>query len=118
WKGGKHTRLVIPRNRKGHHRYVTDRAIVDVVRELARAQPDSQIARILNRLGYRTGAGNAWTQSRVTSLRRRYQISAFDRSAARPALLTLPDAAALLHARPATLRRTVTTDRLPATHRA
>src|SRR2546425_3790271 len=29
WKGGKHTRLVIPRNRKGHHRYVTDRAIVD-----------------------------------------------------------------------------------------
>src|SRR5437016_4062684 len=92
WKGGKHTRLVIPRNRKGHHRYVTDRAIVDVVRELARAQPDSQIARILNRLGYRTGAGNAWTQSRVTSLRSRYQISAFDPSADRPAPLTIADA--------------------------
>jgi hypothetical protein len=51
WKGGKHTRLVIPRNRKGQHRFVTDRAIVDVVRELARAQPDQHIARVLNRLG-------------------------------------------------------------------
>ena len=115
WKGGKHTRLVIPRNRKGHHRYVTDRAIVDVVRELARAQPDSQIARILNRLGYRTGAGNAWTQSRVTSLRSRYQISAFDRSADRPALLTIADAATLLDVSPTTVRRMITTGLLPAT---
>jgi hypothetical protein len=40
WKGGKHTRLVIRRNREGQHRYITNRAIVDVVRELARAQPD------------------------------------------------------------------------------
>jgi hypothetical protein len=65
WKGGKHSRLVIRRNRKGQHRYATDRAVVDVGRELAHAQPDQHIARVLNRLGYRTGAGHAWTQSRV-----------------------------------------------------
>jgi hypothetical protein len=110
-----HTRLVLPRNRKGQHRYVTDRAIVDVVRELARAQPDPQIARILNRLGYRTGAGNAWTQSRVTSLRSRHQISAFDRSMDRPALLTIADAATLLDVSPTTVRRMITTGLLPAT---
>ena len=57
WKGGKHTELVIPRNRTGQHRRVTDRAIVDVVRDLARVQPDQHIARVLNRLGYRTGSG-------------------------------------------------------------
>jgi DNA invertase Pin-like site-specific DNA recombinase len=80
WKGGKHTQLVISRNRTGQHRYATDRAVVDVVRELARAQPDGHIARVLNRLGYQTGAGHAWTQERVLSLRRSHQISAFDPS--------------------------------------
>jgi hypothetical protein len=78
WTGGQHTQLVIPRNRTGQHRYRTDRAIVDVVRELARAQPDQHIARILNRLGYRTGAGHAWTQSRVAGLRSYQHIPVFD----------------------------------------
>src|SRR5881296_3961121 len=115
WKGGKHTRLVIPRNRKGHHRYVTDRAIVDVVRELARAQPDQHIARVLNRLGYRTGAGHAWTPSRVASLRSHRHIPAFDRSVDRSALLTMADAATLLDVSPTTVRRMITTGLLPAT---
>lgn len=84
WTGGKHTQLVIPRNRKGHHRYCTDRAIVDVVRDLARSLPDAGIARVLNRLGYRTGGGNTWNQYRVTSLRSHQHILAFDRAADRP----------------------------------
>jgi DNA invertase Pin-like site-specific DNA recombinase len=59
WKGGKHTRLTVRKNRTGHHRYCTARTIVDVVRDLARSLPDREIARILNRLGlgYRTGHG-------------------------------------------------------------
>src|SRR5262245_22042407 len=36
WRGGQHTPLVLSRNRTGHHRRSTDRAIVDVVRDLAR----------------------------------------------------------------------------------
>ena len=115
WKGGKHTRLVIPRNRKGQHRYVTDRAIVDVVRELARAQPDQHIARVLNRLGYRTGAGHAWTQSRVAGLRSHHHIPAFDRSVDRPALLTMADAATRLGVSATTVRRMITRGLLPAT---
>jgi hypothetical protein len=55
WKGGAHTQLVIPRNRTGHHRRCTDREVVAVVRDLARTLPDAQIARVQNRLGYRTG---------------------------------------------------------------
>jgi excisionase family DNA binding protein len=115
WKGGKHTRLVIPRNRKGQHRYVTDRAIVDVVRELARAQPDPHIARILNRLGYRTGAGHAWTQSRVSGLRSHHRIPAFDRRVDRDALLTMADAATQLGISATTVRRMITRGLLPAT---
>lgn len=115
WKGGKHTRLVIPRNRKGQHRYVTDRAIVDVVRELARAQPDQHIARVLNRLGYRTGADHAWTQSRVAGLRSHHHIPAFDRSVDRPALLTMADTATRLGVSATTVRRMITRGLLPAT---
>jgi excisionase family DNA binding protein len=115
WTGGKHTRLVIPRNRKGQHRYVTDRAIVDVVGELARAQPDQHIARVLNRLGYRTGAGHAWTQSRVAGLRSHHHIAIFDRSVDRPALLTMADAATRLGVSPTTVRRMITRGLLPAT---
>ena len=115
WKGGKHTRLVVSRNRKGQHRYVTDRAVVDVVRELARAQPDRHIARVLNRLGYRTGAGHAWTQSRVAGLRSHHQIPVFDRSVDRPALLTLADAATRLGVSATTVRRMITRGLLPAT---
>lgn len=76
WKGGVHTRLVVPRAGKGQHRRTTDRSIIDLVRELARVCADFEIARILNRLGYRTGAGNSWTESRVRSLRSDREIPA------------------------------------------
>lgn len=114
WRGGTHTQLVIARNRKGHHRYVTDRAVVDVVRDLARVQPDGQIARVLNRLGYQTGAGNAWTQYRVLSLRRSYRIPAFDPSRDRLATLTMAEAATALGISATTIRRMITRGLLPA----
>lgn len=115
WKGGKHTPLVIARNRKGRHRYCTDRAVIDVVRDLARSLPDAGIARVLNLLGYRTGAGNTWTQHRVLSLRRHHHIPAFDRATDRPRLLTIADAAKALGVSTQTVRRLIQLGLLPAT---
>ncbi|MGH7267399.1 MAG: helix-turn-helix domain-containing protein, partial [Candidatus Rokuibacteriota bacterium] len=115
WQGGKHSQLVIPRNRTGHHRRCTDRAIVDVVRDLARSLADAGIARVLNRLGYRTGAGNSWTQHRVTSLRSSHRIPVFDRATDRPARLTIAAAAKRLGVSTATVRRMITLGLLPAT---
>lgn len=69
WKGGIHTRLAIPRNGRGQTARATDREVVDLVRELAKVCEDFEIARILNRLGYRTGPGNSWTEVRVRALR-------------------------------------------------
>jgi excisionase family DNA binding protein len=115
WKGGKHTQLVIPRNRTGQHRRSTDRAIIDVVRELSRVQSDGQIARVLNRLGYQTGAGNTWTALRVMGLRRQHGIAAFDRAADRPGILTIAGAASVLGVSPTTVRRMITQGMLPAT---
>lgn len=115
WKGGKHTQLVIPRNRTGQHRRSTDRAVIDVVRELSRAQSDGQIARVLNRLGYRTGAGNTWTALRVLGLRRHHGIAAFDRVSDRQGILTIAEAAAVLRVSSTTVRRMIALRMLPAT---
>jgi hypothetical protein len=78
WKGGKHTELHVRKNRTGEHRHCTSREVVDLVRELASQMPDVQITRVLNRLGYRTGAQNTWTESRVRSLRSTHEIPVFD----------------------------------------
>ena len=114
WKGGKHTQLVVRKNRPGGHRYCTDRALIDVVRDLARSLPDGEIARILNRLGYRTGQENSWTAGRVTSLRNGHQIPAVERTAS-ARLLTIADAASALGVSPMTVRRLVVAKVLPAT---
>lgn len=114
WKGGTHTQLVARKNRVGGHRYCTDRAVIDVVRDLARSLPDGEIARILNRLGYQTGQRNSWTAARVASLRYGHQIPAIDRTATTK-LLTLWDAARALGVSPMTVRRLITRNMLPAT---
>lgn len=115
WKGGRHTQLVIARNRTGQHRRSTDRAIVDVVRDLARAQSDGDIARVLNRLGYRTGAGNTWTALRVLGLRRHHGIAAFERTSDRRGVLTIAEAASTLGVSAGAVRRLIELGKLPAT---
>lgn len=115
WKGGKHTRLQVPRNRTGQHRRCTDRAVVEVVRDLARRVPDAQIARLLNRLGYRTGAGNTWTQQRVVSLRHAHGIAVYTPTSPDSALLTIGQAARALGVSTTTVRKLIRSGRLPAT---
>jgi DNA invertase Pin-like site-specific DNA recombinase len=115
WKGGRHTRLLTSRNRTGQHRRCTDRGVVDVVRDLARRVPDAQIARLLNRLGYRTGAGNTWTQQRVISLRHAHEIPVYTPSPEGTAPLTLDQAAHALGVSTTTVRRLIVSGRLPAT---
>lgn len=76
WSGGCHTSLKVKKNRTGTHQYCTDRNVVDLVRNLAKTSNDPDIARILNRLGVKTGRSNSWTESRVRSLRSYYGIPA------------------------------------------
>jgi DNA invertase Pin-like site-specific DNA recombinase len=114
WKGGKHTILRVPKNRPGQHRYCTSREVVDVVRDLARCLPDGQIARVLNRLGYQTGAGNTWTQDRVVGLRSYHQIAVFDPEIERGTTLTIAQAASELGVSAMTVRRTILRGLLPA----
>ncbi len=77
WRGGDHTRLGIPRNRTGQHRYSSDAEVQDLIHALARQQEDGAIAATLNRLGKRTGRGNSWTEVRVRSFRSHHRVPAY-----------------------------------------
>ena len=74
WKGGDHTPLEVVKNRAGQHRWKTNAATEQLIRDLARLIPDGSIASILNRLGVRSAKGHTWTQQRVRHFRSEYGI--------------------------------------------
>lgn len=77
WAGGVHTILRVRKNRPGCNGNVTNKDVVELVRELAKAWSDSYIAGILNRRGYHTGPGNVWNETRVKNLRLYNNIPVF-----------------------------------------
>ena len=67
WKGGVHTqfempRALIPQGRK------TAADDVEVIRKMAYRYGDDEIARVLNKLGRRTGMGKRWSMQRVARM--------------------------------------------------
>jgi len=92
WVGGVHSPLIVRQSRRGDRRGKTDRTVIELVKELVQVCGDPAIARILNRLGYRTGSGNTWTEGRVRGLRNYQKIAAFDRTVSRSSV-TLAEAA-------------------------
>ncbi|MBM3748815.1 MAG: recombinase family protein [Acidobacteria bacterium] len=77
WQGGDHTQVEFPKIRSGRHRYVTDDDLVEIVRRLARIEPDTRIASILNRNRKPTAHGQTWTARRVCSLRCNHKIEVY-----------------------------------------
>ena len=77
WVGGVHTELRVPRNPTGVNRLRADDKVIELVAELAKVCNDEVIATVLNRLGYRTGQGNAWRVSRVNGFRHTHGIAPF-----------------------------------------
>ncbi|MGE5481384.1 MAG: hypothetical protein ACM3VX_00550 [Bacteroidota bacterium] len=102
------------KNRTGEHRFRTDRKAVEVVRELAKVARDRDIAAILNRLGMKTGKGNAWTEARVRSLRNEHGIPVVTDGGESPNWVTMKDAASLLEVSPMSVRRLILKVVLPA----
>ena len=69
WAGGSHTELTVRKNKIGYHNHINSEEVTDLIRELALVCEDTSIVSILNRLGYRTGNGNTWTEKRVQHVR-------------------------------------------------
>ena len=116
WRGGDHTRLRFKKVRVGQHRVVTAANTVELIRGLARLQPDAMIASILNRNGHRTPHGEHWTARSVCSLRHRQGIATYVAGEGNArGELTLDEAAAILKASASTIMKWIRSGRLHAT---
>lgn len=116
WQGGDHTQIKFPKIRSGRHRYVTDSDLVEIVRLLARIEPDARIASILNRNQRPTAHGQNWTARRVCSLRNNHAIAAY-RPGERQARdeMSVTEVAAILGVTPTTVLRLIRLKQLLAT---
>lgn len=116
WQGGDHTQIEFPKIRSGRHRYVTDENLVELVRVLARIEPDPRIASILNRNQRRTAHEQAWTAKRVCSLRNNHAIPVY-REGERQARseMSVSEAAIALGVTPTTVLRLIRVKQLRAT---
>ena len=77
WIGGRHSELRVAKMKAGEHSRCTKAEAVDIVRQMSGRYPDEQIARTLNRLRLKTGAGNSWSEARVRSLREHVKLPAY-----------------------------------------
>src|ERR1039457_5450889 len=116
WQGGDHTQVEFQKISSGRRRYVTDDDLVEIVRMLARIEPDARIASILNRNQRRTAHEQSWTAKRICSLRNHHAISVY-REGERQARgeLSVSEGAAALGVTPTTVLRLIRLKQLPAT---
>jgi len=108
WKGGTHTEFEMdkPRSGVGQKTSMDD---LELIRRMAVRYGDDEIARVLNKLGRRTGKGKRWSEQRVRSMRRNYTIAGQKRSKPDPEVLSLARAASHCGVSRTTIKRLVAT---------
>lgn len=112
WKGGCHTAFELPRvNKKTQHR--TAEADLDVIHAMAPRYGDPDIARVLAKLGRRTGKGRPWTAEAVRTARRNHGIQGRRITAEDPDVLTLQGAARHTGTSDTTIKKLVDAGVLP-----
>jgi len=77
WQGGDHTELRLQKTPIGRHTKITNNDTIELIRSLARQQPDGIIAATINRLGHRTAHGYTWTAPRVCAIRNGHGIAPY-----------------------------------------
>jgi DNA invertase Pin-like site-specific DNA recombinase len=115
WRGGRHSELRIPRNKRGERAGATSHDAIAVIETLAGRFSDDVIASILNRLRLKTGADNTWIEGRVKSVRHRLQLPAYDATTRDRSLLTLEQAAEHLSLSPASVKKLILSELISAT---
>ena len=113
WAGGSHTDLTVRKNKIGYHNHINSEEVTELIRELALVCADSSIVSILNRLGYRTGNGNTWTEKRVQHVRHTNGFPACPPPDQR-LWITMQQAAAALRVSEMVVRRLIAQKGLPA----
>jgi hypothetical protein len=86
---------------------------LDVITRMAPRYHDDAIARVLSKLGRRTGKGHRWTQTRVAYVRKKYALGAPNKNAADAVVLTLGQAVKYCDVSDTTLMRLIRENILP-----
>ena len=115
WHGGCHTAFNMPKPLSGGVPHKTALEDVELITKMARRYRDDQIARVLSKLGRRTGKGNRWTQPRVATVRRKYAIAPPDVADLDPDILTLGKATEHTGVSDTTIMRLIAANILAAT---
>lgn len=112
WKGGSHTAFTMTKvGSKTVHR--TADADLEVIRKMASRYGDADIARVLNKLGHRTGKGKPWSSLAVKTARRNHTIEGRRETLADPELLTMQAAARYTATSDTTIKKLVDAGVLP-----
>jgi DNA invertase Pin-like site-specific DNA recombinase len=106
WAGGTHTALEMPKPRSGVGQ-ATALEDLELIRRMAGRYGDDEIARVLNKLGRRTGKGKRWNQERVATSRRNHGIPGQTRATPDPEILSLGRAAKAFQISDTTIKRLV-----------
>lgn len=88
WKGGSHTEFTMPKPKSGAFQSTNENDI-EIIQKMSVRYGDDAIARVLNKLGRKTGKGNRWNEARVTSCRKREGITGQKRTKKDPEILSL-----------------------------
>jgi hypothetical protein len=113
WQGGQHSELRIPKNKSGRRIMDVAADATEVLESLAGRFSDEVIAATLNRLRFRTGGDNTWTEGRVKAARLRSKLPSID-STTKDSMLTLQQAAKSLGVGMFVARRLIAENVLPA----
>ena len=92
WNGGCHTALTMPKPQSGAVAHKTALEDLELITQMARRYRDDEIARVLSKLGRRTGKGKRWSQTRVAYVRKKYAIAPPDETTRDDGILNLAQA--------------------------
>lgn len=112
WKGGVHSELQVPRNMTGQKPNDTDKTALELIEELSKVCSDQAIAALLNRLGYKTGAGKTWRVHSVHNARYIHRLTNYRQ---RGEWVTIQQAATELGVSQTVISRLIREQTLPAT---
>ena len=115
WTGGRHSELRVKKNTTGKHSRCTSLEAIEIIRQMAGKFPDDQIAATLNRLNFRTGTGNTWTEGRIRSLCSYHDWPTYDAKTASRQALTLEEASERLGVSHKVVRRLIDAGKISAT---
>lgn len=105
--GGCHTVVGLPKPQFGAVVHKTALEGLELITKMARRYGGEEIARVLSKLGRRTGKGNRWSQAPVSYVRKKYAINPPDKKVRDDGILTLAQATQHRGVSDTTLRRLI-----------